>query len=165
MQPEKEEEGPKTIYAYRTFNSTGDRTRNIRKLLDSAKKDGERFKSVQRTVESPDFLQNTLPKALELKDKKPESIEETKSRIEALKNVQDTLQEAYYDGGIAEGSQNYIDGPKQALDDASKKINAVRMENLEDLPLSRKEEVLGQIQNLQERLEAWKKVLKDEDAV
>lgn len=141
-----------TIYYYMTINQTGDRTRDIRKILDSAAKGGILFNDLKETVEQPETSQS-LNDAVEALEKKPATPEESKEKQELLSKVQDTLITTYQNGVFNENTQNDANGPKKALDNALGVISGINTLQVENFPEDRKQELRDRIQKIRESLD------------
>ena len=152
----------RAIYSCRTFNNSGDRTRNIREIRKSALVDGPLYQKRNRIVEDPNYIFE-LPKALAIKDKKPETPEETTAKKEFLNDKQQTFDSALREGRIEENSKQFLDSPKKTFDDVIKKLGEIQTSVLGDFPDASKKDLLNQISKIQDRLSERKKALEDED--
>ncbi len=161
MSQEEWDEKKNTIYSYRTFNGQGDRTRDIRAVIKDAKQDGLLYQSVNQAIETPEFIQN-LPTSLAIKDQKPTTPEETEKRASYLKKLQVTLDNAFLKGSQEQNVKRYRDGPKNVLDDVLDKIKDIHPIELRNLPEGSKNEILKQIERIEGKLEARKKVCDDD---
>lgn len=123
-----------TIYTYITLKRDGDRTRDIRDILNSANSCGNLYNQMKTKIEQPDFIRE-LPGALTALDTKSASAEETRSKTELLDKIKSTLAETYNQGHIAECEQKNTEDTKKTLDNvitSLKKINQIQISNFSD---------------------------------
>ncbi len=86
-----------TLYMYMTVNDDGDRTRDIRKLIDSAKCEGPLYTKVKETFESEDVYSKAYD-YIDKIDKKSESPDEEIEKQTLKNELTSELKSAYRDG-------------------------------------------------------------------
>jgi|GEM_PF-625608 len=155
LSPDEWNEKKTVMYTYMTFNRTGDRTRDLRKLLDSAIKDGTLYRQMKNEVEQPGVIEQ-LPNAVAQLDQKPANVEESKARDETLHSMQDNLIKTFNQGLYEESIENDANGPQKSLEAALaslQKINALQVSNFSK---ERKEELRKTIQSIEDCLDKLK---------
>lgn len=86
-----------TLYIYMTVNDDGDRTRDIRKLVDSAKKEGLLYDEVKTKFESDDIYTKAY-NFIDKIDKKSESPDEEIEKQSLKNELTSELKNAYREG-------------------------------------------------------------------
>lgn len=133
-----------TIYTYMSFNRTGDRTRDTRKLLVSASNNGYLFNHVKEIVEDEKIL-SRLPMATAALESAPKTVEESKENNQLLGEFQDTLIRAYKDGAYEESSQKDIQEPLDIIKDVIKRLNKISALQIRQFPSDKKQEFLDSV--------------------
>lgn len=121
------------IYQYLTMADDGDRTRKVRNVLDSAKKNGKLFQELRDKVDNPEVFANTQ-EVVKLMNKKELTVEETqqlKRDKAALKGQMDVVyREALFDEKVDE---NRIK-PLKILQEISKSLNEISPIYVKEMP-------------------------------
>lgn len=141
-----------TIYSYMTIVSEGDRTRNVRELLNSAKVDGQLFQSVSTALTKDDNGKKLTDYLLSI-DKKSETSQETIEK-QALKNdLTSIIQSSYSDGKYFESENNAISLPTNNVEKAIKIISSIKKVSINQLTDNSKKEFFDRLKLLKEKIE------------
>ncbi len=148
-----------TIYKYRTFSDSGDRTRNIRELLKSASEGGILYQRVDDAV-----VNSPMDKAMDCVDSKPATVDESTIKENNLSEVRQILNDATVKGVREEKAKKFDDAPKEALSKLRMDLDRIEPFQINRLEDGRKKEVLDLIKQLKEKLDKLEKdCLDDED--
>lgn len=129
-----------TVYAYMTFNATGDRTRDIRKILESASRGGQLYENLKSQIENPDTLLK-ITDGIELLEKKPTTPEESKEKLQTLTSIQNEMVSTFKEGSFAESMQNDANAPLKSLESSIKYLKSVNTLQVEQFSGEKKEEI------------------------
>ena len=113
-----------TIYQYMTISDEGDRTRNIRELLKSAKTEGKIYEKVRDMLQSENVV-NQVIDFMENIDKISNSSDETAKRKKNKAELKNQLNIAYNDGKYLETEKNANDEPSNILEKVLKMLNEI----------------------------------------
>lgn len=140
-----------TIYSYMTIMDEGDRTRNIRDLLKSAKNDGALYNKVSETMSSSQNSQK-LVEYMSVVDKRAENPQETNDRKSLKRTLVEEIKTAYNDGRYDE-SENTIDAePGKYVDKAIKALNDIDLPSVKHLSADAKDELNAKLESLKQRI-------------
>ena len=153
------DEKKNTIYSYMTFNNTGDRTRDVRKILDSANKEDYLYKHLKEKTENPEFI-TTLPDALEAMETKPTTAEESKEKNQLLTAVQNSLVETFKEGSFQESIQKDAEAPKKAIKSALESLNNINQIQISNFPRNKKDELMKYIEDVKNALRDLEEICK-----
>lgn len=153
------DEKKNTIYSYMTFNDTGDRTRDVRKILDSASKEDYLYKHLKDKIESPEFLIK-LPEALETLETKPTNAEESKAKNQFICGVRKSLVETFKEGCFQESIQKDAEGPKKAIKSAFESLNNINLIQIKNFPQNKKDELMKCIEDVKRTINNLEKICK-----
>ncbi len=153
------DEKKNTIYSYMTFNNTGDRTRDVRKILDSANKGDYLYTHLKEKTENPEFI-TKLPEALETMQSKPATAEETKEKNRLLSEVQNSLVTTFKEGSFQESIQKDTEGPKNALKSALDSLNTINQIQISNFPQDKKDELMEYVDKVKNALNVLEELCK-----
>lgn len=140
------------FYIYMTINDDGDRTRDIRNLIKSAKTEGTLYNEVKNKFESDDVYS----KAFEYIDKidQKSNNPDVEIKKESLKQyLSSELKGAFRSGLYLEAEDNVNTKPIETVDKATKLINSIDSASIKWLAEDSR-------QNLQSKLESLKQIIK-----
>lgn len=150
------EEKKAVIYSYITLNDCGDRTRDVRKLLDSLIKGTSLFEEVEKTLESPENSIK-IAKSVELMNKKGQKSTEDFSKLQTYKsNINNQLDNAIKEGSLNDVYEKSINEPKEALSKALEKLKTIDITFVKNMNQTNKDEINNAIEELQEVVEKIK---------
>lgn len=140
------------IYSYMTFNQTGDRTRDVRAILNSAMKDGVLFRKMKEEIEKPENM-NQLTSAVVMLNKKPTNAEETKQKVETTKKIQTNLIQTFQSGKYEETIMEDANAPKKTLEGVLSAIQKIEPLQVQNFPPDKKEELQKIIHDIETYLD------------
>lgn len=148
-----------TIYSYMTFNNTGDRTRDLRKILDSANKGDYLYKHLKEKIENTEFIVK-LSDALDTIGKKPTSPEESKEKSQLFLDVQNPLVSAFNEGVLQESIQKDAEEPKKAIKSALDSLTNINQMLIYNFSQNKKDELIKYIENIKDALAKLEEICK-----
>ena len=149
------------IYHYMTHVQSGDRTRDIRELVKSAKTNGVLFREYKEKIDNPTTLIK-LAKAVEDKDVKIQTPEESIKKIQEQKEVEKELSEALADAKLKDRLDNSINEPIKLIDDAIKYVSKVDIATVKKLDINKKKELNKKLYELDKALIGIKEVMNND---
>lgn len=139
------------IYQYITHVQSGDRTRDVRDLVKSAKAKSKLFNNYKERIDNPQTM-SSLAQATTIKDSKSNSSEETvtkkQAEEEAAKVLVKAFEEAKYEATIETANNEPVD----LLGEAIKKIKKIDLAIVGNMNQESKESVKGKIDDLEKAL-------------
>lgn len=144
-----------TIYSYVTFNNTGDRTRDIRKIMDSANKGGALFENVREKIENPEMMQKINASLMNL-DVKASTPAESQEQKTAFEDIRKTMVDAYSKGEFRQTVNNTENAPVTILKDALHDIYGINLLQIDGLPSDKKAELKDLVEKLENILDKIK---------
>ena len=147
------------IYSFMTLEQTGDRTRKIRNVLDSAIKEGALFGEIKDAMDKPDN-RKLICKVVSNGDRPSNSPEESAELMAENDSLSKVLTEAYSDGSFKQDVEAAANGPIKAIESAIKNLNAIDLALVRGLETHDKESVLQKIEIIEGRLKQVKDAAK-----
>ncbi len=149
------------IYQYMTHVQSGDRTRDIRELVKSAKANGTLYKTYKEEIDTPETMVQ-LAKTVASKDKKIESVEETKiikaQQEEASKKLINAFETARYKDRIDSANNE----PLKLMDDAINQIKKIDIAIIKNMQDEQKNSINDKISDLEKTLIGIRKAIENE---
>ena len=139
------------IYHYITHVQSGDRTRDVRDLIKSAKRNGHLFIGYKERVDNPETM-SSLAKAVAIKDQKPNNSEETRIKKEYQETAATTLIKAFEDAKYEDRISTANNEPLELIDAAIKKIKTIDLAIVGNASAESKENIKGKIGDLEKAL-------------
>ncbi len=124
----------RTVYPYITLVNSGDRTRNVRELLTSAKKYGTLYNEFYKGINDPENAE-FIEKAVEYKDIIPQTTEESETRSLTINRAANLLISTYSDAESKANLDKAENEPEKNLQnalDCLKKIDSYAIKKLPD---------------------------------
>lgn len=112
------------IYSYMTIDQTGDRTRKVRNLLDSAVKETTLFSEFKKTVDEKE-TKDQIVRLVGTLDRPAANPEESAQRKTQLVAVTKALTKGYDDGVFKQQIEKTSTGPIKALETATVSLAAI----------------------------------------
>lgn len=138
------------IFLYITIMDEGDRTRNTRELLKSAKSEGALYKNVT------DKIEKNIEKVVNFMavvDKRAETPEETSYRNKLKQSLLSEIKRAYNDGKYSENENNAYTEPCKNIEKAIKIISDIDLISVKQLSDHSRAELLSKIQLLKIKIQ------------
>ena len=149
MNPEEWNSKKDVIYQYMTIMDEGDRTRNIRDLLKSAKADGQLYQHVSKNMESNAAKIISYMSSV---DKKAETAQETTDRNELKKSLSNGIKDAYSDGRYFESETNASIEPAKNIEKAIKALTDIDIPSIKQLSDEDKKDLADKINLLKTKI-------------
>lgn len=146
------------LYFQITLVDTGDRTRDIRPLVDSAMKNGSLFKKFADTIGTPEKNMQ-LSMAVVNKNKKPQSPDESKAISSQLNSAQSLLVNSFKDARYESDVIDAYNEPLKLLDAIITRINKIDIDLINKMSLDQKNKVTAKINDVEALLSNIKKIL------
>ena len=142
---EEEWNGKKdTIYQYMTIVDEGDRTRNVRDLLKSAKNEGELYNYVTNELQNEENI-GTVTKYIEDIDKKSETPQQTIEKQNIKKQLCTKINTAFKDGKYVETEKAASQEPAKLVEKAISILNGIDLAALPYLKQDDKDELSSKL--------------------
>lgn len=149
------------IYHYMTHVQSGDRTRDIRSLVQSAKSNGYLFQKYKDKIDNPQTLIK-LAKAVSNKDAKITTPEESQESKKIQAETQAQLIDAFETAMYEERIDNANNEPLKLLDVAITQIRKVDIAIIKNMDGSQKNNVKEKISDLEKTLIGIRKAIENE---
>ena len=130
-----------------TVNDDGDRTRDIRKLIDSAKKEGQLYNEVKTKFESDDIYQKAYD-YIEKIDKKSENPDEEIEKQSLKKHLTSELKAAYKEGDYQSTTTVLAAKPLETMDKVIKLMSNIDFATIKWLDKDLKNQLKVKIDSL-----------------
>ena len=129
-----------TIYQYITIVDEGDRTRNVRDLLKSAKNEGELYSYVTNELQKSETIE-VVTKYIGEVDKKSETPEQTKAKQDTKRQLCSKINSAFKDGKYVETEKEASQEPAKLVEKAISILSAIDLAALPHLKMEDKEDL------------------------
>ncbi len=139
------------IYSYITIVDVGDRTRQIRKLMNSAKSDGVLFECFDKGI-SDDGYNIKIIDVINEMNKTPDSVEQSNKFQDDKQAVMERMSKIFADAEFKESVKEGKDGPYKALDSATNSLDCIDVDFLKTFNADEKFKLNESIKNLYEIL-------------
>lgn len=149
------------IYYYITHVKMGDRTRDIRELLKSAKSNGTLFSNYKNAINDSKTM-TELRNAVASKDVKASTAEESKQNREIQDKIQKKLIKAFEDAKFQDKMESANNEPFKLLDDVTNQIKKVDIAVIKNMDENQKENVKLKISEIEKNLEEIRKASENE---
>ena len=144
-----------------THVQIGDRTRDIRELVKSAKENGPLYQIYKEKIDNPETM-TKLMKAVVSKDTKTSTSDESKKsreiQAEAEKQLIDAFETAKYQNKVETANNE----PIKILDDAINQIKKVDIAIIKNMKINQKENINSKISDLEKILIEIRKAIENE---
>lgn len=137
------------IYNYMTIVNEGDRTRNIRELLKSAKNEGPLYENVSTFMGEK---VNDIIDFMSVVDKKAENSQETIDRNGLKQSLSSGINTAYKDGSYLESENNANIEPGKNIEKAIKVLNDIDIPSVRQLDEETKIDFDAKLKLLKEKI-------------
>lgn len=149
------------IYYYMTHVQSGDRTRDIRELVKSAKSNGSLYKKYKEIIDTPETMIK-LAKAVESKDAKIFTSDDSKKseelQVDVQKQLIDALETAKYQNRIEMANNE----PVKLLDDVVNQIKKIDIAIIKNMDINQKNSINSKIFDLEKTLNEIRKAIENE---
>ncbi len=149
------------IYHYMTHVQSGDRTRDIRELVKSAKTNGSLYQKYKETIDTPENM-TKLMKAVISKDTKVLTPEESKKSREIQTETQRQLIDAFENARYQNKIETANNEPIKLLDEAINQIKKVDVAIIKNMNIVKKDSIRTKIADLEKALMEIMKVIDNE---
>ncbi len=149
------------IYFYMTHVQIGDRTRDIRDLVKSAKTNGILYKTFKGIIDNPNTL-NRLATAVEKKDEEINTPEDSIKVKEEQEKVQRILIDAYETSRYQNKIESSNNEPIKLLEETISRIEKVDLAIIKNMDTNQKHNVESKLSDLERKLTGIKKALQNE---
>ena len=147
------------IYLHMSHVQSGDRTRDIRDLIKSAKENSGFFKSYKEEVDKSGKLPELI-KAVVIKDQKATSSEDTKTKLETAKAAEECLVKAYDEAKYQDRVTSATNEPIKLFIDAVSKISGIDLAVVANMSSEKKDLIKEKIIDLEIVIEELKDAVK-----
>ena len=135
------------LYMYMTVNDDGDRTREIRKLIDSAKTEGLLYKEVKDKFESDDVYSKSYEYISKI-DAKSDNPNDEIEKQSLKKELTKELKSAYREGNIQSTYSIETAKPIDTIDRAIKLVGSIDCASLKWLSKELRQQLMAEINTL-----------------
>ena len=149
------------IYLYMSNVQSGDRTRDIRELIKSAKTGGFLFQKYKKSIDSPETM-NKLAKAVMIKDTKASNSEESKNNEELKAECEKKLIDSFETAKYHEKIETANSEPIELLDGVVNQIKKVDIAVIKNLDKNHKDDISLKINELESILIEIRKTIENE---
>ena len=149
------------IYHYMTHVQSGDRTRDVRDLVNSAKVNGILFTKYKESIDNPQTMLQ-LAKTTANKDKKVTTPEESKAMKDEQENASKVLLKAFGDAKFEDDINNANNEPLKLFDTAISQIIKIDIALINNMTAEQKETISLKLSDLEKSLIGIRNALQDE---
>lgn len=149
------------IYHYMTHVQSGDRTRDIRELVKSAKIKGLLYQKYKESIDTPEMM-TKLIKTVAIKDSKKLTSEESKKSKEIQSEAQKQLIDAFETAKYQNRVETANNEPIKLLDEAINQIKKVDIAIIKNMNINQKESINSKISDLEKILIEIRKEIENE---
>ena len=149
------------IYHYMTHVQSGDRTRDIRMLVQAAKSNGLLFQKYKDSIDNPQTLKQ-LAKAVANKDAKISTPEESQKNKVIQEETQKKLIDAFETAKYEERIETANNEPIKLLGEAISQIRKVDIAIIKNMDDSQKDNIKEKISDLEKTLIGIRKAIDNE---
>lgn len=146
-----------TLYTFMTLVK-GDRTREIRPLVDSAKEDGPLFVELKKSIDEPKAAMQ-LATAIAEKDNKPQNANQSKEISKCLNSAEELLENSFKNAKFKSDIIDANNEPLKLLDDTISLLNKIDTNLVNKLSLDQKNKITERIKSIEASLNNIKKIL------
>lgn len=150
-----------SIYLYMSHVQSGDRTRDIRELINSAKTQGPLFQKYKKSIDSPETFKKLIDGVF-IKDAKASSSEETKNNEEIKTECEKKLIDSFETAKYQEKIETAKSEPIELLNGAISQIKKVDIAVIKNLDENHKDDINSKIHELESILTEIRKTIENE---
>ena len=148
-----------TVYSYMTLNRDGDRTRDIRELLKSAKKRGTLYTQFTDSLFNKSNHESIIA-AIQNVDKQVKTPDESKEKNEVISKAEELVKKAFVSSEINAAIETGINAPLTTIKRINKDLEQIRPGAIEKFNSDQKNEFIDNIDKAIAQLDDLKNKLK-----
>jgi len=146
------EEKKGIVFNYLTINNQGDRTREIRKLIDSLINGSKLFAGVEKAL-LKDNNEFKAAKIIELMNSSTPLTSEQYAELSSnRKDISDVLLSSFNEGSYEDSMEKVINAPKETLEKILNQISTLDLVYLKNITADQKEEIQKSITKLENKI-------------
>lgn len=149
------------VYHYMTHVQSGDRTRDIRELVKSAKAKGSLFQRYKEPIDTPEMM-TKLAKAVANKDSKITTPDESRKSKEIQAEIQKKLIDAFETAKYQNKIEIANNEPIKLLEDAINKIKKIDIAIIKNMAQDQKNSINSILSDLEKTLIGIRKAIENE---
>lgn len=150
------------IYSYMTLVKTGDKTRDIRKLINSAVGETTLYNELNNSLDSSFYAR--VDEAVTGLSKVPESAEESNKINSLCKDLQNELTSAFTDASYSDEVKAIQNKPAQTLSKILINLSSIKAEEITNLDIDEKNKLIGILDDIKSYIDKINKCCNDENS-